>query len=45
MGREEPGDSHPIINEWERERVVSGPGEGCSLNQSMANLRGNIKFL
>jgi hypothetical protein len=28
MGREEPGGSHPIINEWGREWMVPGPGEG-----------------
>jgi hypothetical protein len=27
-GREEPGDSHPIINEWGGAWVVPGPGEG-----------------
>jgi hypothetical protein len=26
MGREEPCDFHPIINEWEGEWVVSEPG-------------------
>jgi hypothetical protein len=29
MGREEPGDFHPIINEWGG--VVPEPGEGMSL--------------
>jgi hypothetical protein len=36
MGKEEPGDYHPIINEWEggwvflgQERAVHGPGESC----------------
>jgi hypothetical protein len=28
MGREEPGDSHPKINEWGGAWVVPGPGEG-----------------
>jgi hypothetical protein len=28
MGREEPCDSHPIINEWGRAWVVPRPGEG-----------------
>jgi hypothetical protein len=28
MGREEPGDSQPIINEWGGAWVVSEPGEG-----------------
>jgi hypothetical protein len=28
MGREEPGDSQPIINEWGGAWVVPRPGEG-----------------
>jgi hypothetical protein len=28
MGREEPGDFHPIINEWEGAWAVTGPGMG-----------------
>jgi hypothetical protein len=31
MEREEPGDFHPIINEWEGEWVVPEPGEGMLL--------------
>jgi hypothetical protein len=31
MRRGEPGDSHPIINEWGGEWVVPEPGEGVSL--------------
>jgi hypothetical protein len=31
MGREEPGDFHPIINEWGGEWVVTEPGEVVSL--------------
>jgi hypothetical protein len=27
-GREEPGDSHPIINEWGRAWAVPRPGKG-----------------
>jgi hypothetical protein len=41
MGREEPGDSHPIINEW--------GGHGfqvrASLSQNMVNLKCNLEFL
>jgi hypothetical protein len=28
MGREEPGDFHPVTNEWGREWAVPRPGEG-----------------
>jgi hypothetical protein len=28
MGKEEPGDSQPIINEWGGAWVVPGQGEG-----------------
>jgi hypothetical protein len=28
MEREDPGDFHPVINEWERAWAVSSPGEG-----------------
>jgi hypothetical protein len=35
MGREEPDDVHPIINEWEGEWVVSEQGEGVSLPDSL----------
>jgi hypothetical protein len=27
MGRTEPGDSHPIVNEWGGVSAVPGPGE------------------
>jgi hypothetical protein len=30
MGREEPGDSHPIVSEWGGAWVVPEPGEGSS---------------
>jgi hypothetical protein len=31
IGREEPGDFHPIINKWGGEWMVPEPGEGVSL--------------
>jgi hypothetical protein len=31
MGREQLGDSHPIINEWGGAWVVPGPGHGESM--------------
>jgi hypothetical protein len=34
MGREEPGDSHPIINEWGRIWAVPESGEGMSFTGS-----------
>jgi hypothetical protein len=43
MGREEPGDFHPIINEWGGGWVVPSPVRG-SLSQSMVNLRCSIYF-
>jgi hypothetical protein len=37
MGKEKPGDSHPIISEWGGAWVVPG--------QSMGNLRCNFFFM
>jgi hypothetical protein len=40
MGREEPDDSHPIINEWRGTEVTPGPGEDWqSLSQSEVYFR------
>jgi hypothetical protein len=43
MGREEPGDSHPIINQWGGAWVVPGPGEGGP-RVSMVNLKCVFSF-
>jgi hypothetical protein len=42
MGREEPGDFHPIINEWGGAWVVSGQVRAVP-KPDVVNLRCNIK--